>query len=115
MIAPSNIDEYLEELRTRVCARCVVRREGAPPCRPLGVLCGIEQHWPQLVHICRTVDSSLLDPYANALATEICSNCKFRDRPVCPCPLKYLLPLAIDAVEAVDHRRSAARGSAARG
>jgi hypothetical protein len=107
MFAPTNVDEYLEELRIRVCTRCIVRRQGAPPCKPFSVDCGIEQHLRKLIHICRTVQSSLIDPYADSLAKDICADCQFRDKPVCPCPLKYLLPLAVEAVEAVDQRRSA--------
>lgn len=35
---------------------------------------------------------------------EICANCEFWVRPVCPCPLKYVLPLAVNAVETVEER-----------
>ena len=43
--------------------------------------------------------------YMERLRDEICADCEFRERPECPCPLKYLLPLAVGAVETVEERR----------
>ncbi|HMO85781.1 MAG TPA: hypothetical protein PKC18_12780 [Lacipirellulaceae bacterium] len=105
MIAAPGYEEYLAELREQVCKKCVSRRPGAPPCAPLGVGCGIEQHLEQLVSICRSVDSALIDPYLDHLRNQICADCAFQDQPVCPCPLKYLLPLAVAAVETVETRK----------
>ena len=105
MVIQDDLDEYLLELRRQVCDQCVARRANAPPCSPLGIECGIERHLSQLIEICRTVDSPLIDPYLDRLNDEICAKCEFRDQPVCPCPLKYLLPLAVSAVETVEQRR----------
>lgn len=105
MTAAADLDEYVDELHKQVCSRCISRQRGAPPCAPLGVDCGVEQHVETLVEICRTLDSPLIDPYLVRLRDETCAECEYQDRPVCPCPLKYLLPLAVDAVEAVEDRR----------
>jgi hypothetical protein len=106
MVANSiELDEYLAELREQVCGHCIVRREGAPPCHPLGVGCGIEQHLERLVEVCRTVVSSQMDPYIEHLHADICAGCELRDTSNCPCPLAYLLPLAVTAVETVELRR----------
>jgi hypothetical protein len=105
MATAVDLDEYLEELRDQVCERCICRLPGTPPCGEAGVGCGIEQHLEQLINICRSVDSPLIDPYIERLRDDICADCEFQDEPVCPCPLKYLLPLAVSAVETVEERR----------
>ena len=105
MSLEATLDEYQSELRDQVCDRCVSRRAGAPPCGPLGVGCGIERHLEQLIEICRSVDSPLIDPYLDRLRDEVCGDCEFADQLVCPCPLKYLLPVAVVAVETVELRR----------
>jgi hypothetical protein len=98
--------EYVAELRERVCSRCIVRQSGTPPCAPHGIACGIELHVPELVRICRTTDSALMDTYIEKLHDEICAECDYRTAPVCPCPLDYLLQLAVEAVEDVESRRA---------
>lgn len=105
MTATENYDEYLAELRVQVCSRCVERQPDGPPCEPLGKLCGIEQHVPKLVEICRRTDSVWMDPYIDKLHDDICEDCAFKDAPTCPCPLKYMLQLAVEAIETVERRR----------
>lgn len=107
MNASNDYDEYLLELREQVCRRCIEHQEGSPPCGPQGKRCGIEEHVPELVSICRTTESVLMDPYVEKLHREICAACAFRDEPACPCPLEYLLQLAVEAVENVERRRAA--------
>jgi hypothetical protein len=102
------LTDYQAELRKQVCEHCIARRPGGPPCEPQGVRCGIEAHLERLIDICRTVDSPLIDPYLDRLRDEICADCAYRDRQDCPCPLKYLLPLAVAAVETVEQRRRVA-------
>jgi hypothetical protein len=103
---PNEFDEYVSELRDSVCSRCIARPPGFPPCSPHGKGCGIERHVPQLVEICRTTDSVQMDPYIDQLHDTICKDCDYRDKPNCPCPLDYLLQLAVEAVERVEHRRA---------
>jgi len=100
------LDEYRTQLREEVCSRCIEGLPNAPPCGPLGRGCGIERHLTGLVEICRTTDSALIDPYIEKLHDEICSSCEYKDRPACPCPLDYLLQLAVEAVERVQRRRA---------
>lgn len=110
MAMPDEYEEYLTELREQVCSRCIVRQPGNPPCSSHGQACGIERHLPELVEICRTTDSALMDPYIEQLHDKICQDCEFRDKPGCPCPLDYLLQLAVEAVEAVERRRRVGDG-----
>ena len=102
----NQLDEYRTQLREEVCSRCIERLPNAPPCGPLGKGCGIERHLSELVQICRTTDSALIDPYIEQLHNLICPNCEFKDTPSCPCPLDYLLQLAVEAVEKVERRRA---------
>jgi hypothetical protein len=105
MVATVGLEDYVEEIHRQVCSHCIVRRSGAPPCDAIGVACGVEQHLEQLIDVCRSIDSPLIDPYLDRLREEICAECEYQDQPVCPCPLKYLLPLAVSAVETVEERR----------
>jgi hypothetical protein len=104
MSTEQDFADYATELRTQVCSRCIVRRLNCPPCGTRGVGCGIEQHLPEIVDICHSVDSALIDPYLDRLLNRVCVDCVLRDTSVCPCPLKYLLPLVVRAVETVDQR-----------
>jgi hypothetical protein len=106
MVESSELPEYLAELRRQVCEHCIVRQPGCPPCEPHGVGCGIERHLAKLVEICRTVESSQIDPYIERLRAEICEHCELGKTLVCPCPLEYLLPLAVRAVETVELERA---------
>ena len=103
----NQLDEYRVALRADVCSHCIERLPNAPPCAPLGKGCGIEQHLEELVNLCRTTDSALIDPYIKKLHDLICPTCKYKDSPSCPCPLDYLLQLAVEAVGAVERRRVA--------
>jgi carbon storage regulator CsrA len=108
MNAETELREYEEALRAEVCSRCIARLPGGPPCAPLGIGCGIERHLPELVAICRSTDSALIEPYIQKLHDTICSQCDYNDKPSCPCPLDYLLQLAVEAVEKVETRRAMA-------
>jgi hypothetical protein len=112
MATPNEFDEHLAALRTEVCSHCIERLPGAPPCGSKGKGCGIEEHVPKLAAICRSTDSPLMDPYIEKLHEEICPQCKNQDTSMCPCPLDYLLQLAVETVEKVERRRAARRDAA---
>ena len=113
MVSEGQLAEYLEEIRKEVCSVCIDRPPGGPPCEPLGKLCGIELNLPQIVDAVHSVRSEALDPYIDALHEQVCGQCAVRPSHHCPCPLEYLLELAVEAVEAVDERRMGANSSAA--
>jgi hypothetical protein len=102
MFTANELAEYSEELRNQVCSRCIERQPGNPPCTIHGRPCGIEAHLPELVDVCRRTDSIQIDPYIQQLHDLICPECGFKDSANCPCPLDYLLPLAVEAVETVE-------------
>jgi hypothetical protein len=97
--------EYLDEIRREVCSRCVERPPGGPPCLPLGKVCGIELHLPQLVAAVRGVHSRVMDPYLASTHQKVCENCPFLHADCCPCPMDRLAVLVVEAIEAVDRRR----------
>ena len=105
----SDYGEYLQELRDTVCAHCIERPTGGPPCAPLGRICGIEQHVPKLVDICRETNTVQMGPYMDKVHDLICTDCPNRDAENCPCPLEYLMVLAVEAVERVERRRQTVR------
>jgi hypothetical protein len=105
MTTANELAEYMDELRREVCSRCVERQPGNPPCAVQGRPCGIELHLPALIAICRRTDSRQMAPYIDQLLELICTDCEFRDSATCPCPLDYLLQLAVEAVEKVEERR----------
>ena len=97
--------EYLEAIRAEVCSRCVERPPGGPPCAPLGKRCGIELNLPLLIDAVHQIRSDNMEPYAQEFHDHVCTQCPNRPTDQCPCPLEYLLILAVQAIEAVDERR----------
>ena len=106
MVAP--MEEYLSEIRTEVCSHCVERPPGGPPCLPLGKRCGVELHLPEIVDLVHGTHSACMDPYVQHLHDDVCAFCANRVTKDCPCALDYLLPLVVEAIEAVDARHAAA-------
>jgi hypothetical protein len=106
MIAEAELAEYLDEIRNQVCSRCVERPPGGPPCLPLGKQCGIELHLPQLIEAIHQIKSGSIGPYLENNQNRVCEHCgHLNDNTFCPCPLKYLAVLIVQAVETVDLRR----------
>jgi hypothetical protein len=104
MIGQVDLTDYLEEIRKRVCSRCIERPPGGPPCAPLGKECGVEMHLPELVRAIREVRSDLIAPYLDNNRRKICEHCANRHSSDCPCAMDYLAVLLVEAVEAVDER-----------
>ena len=89
-----------------MCSRCIERGPNCPPCAPHDKPCGIEAHLSELVELCRTTDSNQMATYVDKLHELICPTCANKDSSTCPCPLDYLLQLAVEAVERVESRRN---------
>lgn len=106
MVSEARLGEYLEEIRTNVCSRCVERPPGGPPCAPLGKVCGVELHLPRIVDAIHEVRSDWIGPYLEHNRHEICEHCAHHHTSICPCPMDYLATLLVEAVEAVDERHA---------
>jgi len=104
MVSEAKLGEYMNEIRTHVCSRCIERPPGGPPCAPLGKECGIEMHLPKLIDEIHGVHSVSIAPYLENNRNHICENCALHHSSVCPCPMDYLAVLLVEAVETVDRR-----------
>jgi len=107
MLATAELNEYLDEIRRVVCTRCVERPPEGPPCAPLGKVCGIEQHLPELIESIHEIDSRSIVPYLNNNRHLVCEHCPQQSHSGCPCPMDYMAVLLVQAVETVDARRAA--------
>jgi hypothetical protein len=108
MVSEAKLSEYMNEIRTHVCSRCIERPPGGPPCTPLGKECGIEMHLPKLIDEIHGVHSDSIAPYLHNNRKHICEHCALHQSGVCPCPMDYLAVLLVEAVETVDRRDEAA-------
>jgi hypothetical protein len=106
VLTEAELAEYLDEIRTQVCSRCVERPPEGPPCLPLGKQCGIELHLPQLIEAIHEIKCGTIIPYLEKNQQRVCEHCGHLNNPtICPCPLKCLAVLIVQAVETVDLRR----------
>jgi hypothetical protein len=104
MVRKPELADYLAEVRKHVCSRCPERPYGGPPCAPLGKVCGIEEHLPELIEAIHQVRSDQLAPYLDQTRKTICEHCASRSVSNCPCAMDSLAGLLVEAVELVDHR-----------
>lgn len=102
MVDVQAMDRYRAALRDQVCRRCLDRPPGGPPCLPLGKRCGVELHLEKLVDVVHRNVAVRIDPYIDGFHGQICTDCPNRPTSQCPCPLEYLLSLAVKAIESVD-------------
>jgi len=113
MYTAARLQEYLDEIRRRVCARCIERPPGGPPCLPLGKKCGIELHLAEYVKAVHAARSNVIDPYLDNIHGDVCAHCDQKGCTGCPCPMEYLVGLLVQAVETVDERHPNAVGGMA--
>ncbi len=106
MYQGTELEEYMTEIREQVCSHCIERPPHGPPCAPLGKRCGIELNLPELVDAVHGVHSQKIDPYLDQFHEQVCTHCPNRPTNQCPCPLEYLLTLAVQAIEDIDERRA---------
>ncbi len=104
MVASNLLPLYLQEIREQVCTRCVDKPPGGPPCAPLGKVCGVEMHLSSLIDSVREIHSNKIDPYLENNDLQICSHCAAKESDDCPCAMRYLAVLVVEAIEAVDQR-----------
>jgi hypothetical protein len=109
MYEGTDLEEYMAEIRDNVCSRCIERPPGGPPCGPLGKRCGVEVNLRELVDAVCQEKSNWMGPYVEHFHDDVCAHCLNRPTEQCPCALEYLLPLAVEAIEAVNERRGDAK------
>jgi hypothetical protein len=106
MYTQTELDEYMAEIRDQVCVHCIDRPLGGPPCAPLGKQCGIECNLPGLIDVVRGVHAEAIDSYIDHFHDDVCTRCPNRLSSQCPCPLEYLLTLAVQAIETVQLQKA---------
>ena len=107
MYPEEQLADYMEEIRKEVCSRCIERPPGGPPCAPLGKRCGVELNLPLIIDAVHATYSDNMEPYTANFHEMVCTQCPNRPTEQCPCPMEYLLILAVQAIEAVDERHQA--------
>jgi hypothetical protein len=105
MVTETDLAKYLREIRQEVCRYCVECPSGGPPCAPLGKWCGVEFFLPELIEAVHEVQSQWILPYLLNNRRRICEYCSRKETECCPCPLRSLAPLLVQAIKAVDERR----------
>jgi hypothetical protein len=105
--------EYLDAIRTRVCAVCLDARDDRS-CGLSGRVCEIETHLPAIVAALSSVESTRMEDYENAIRARVCSACEKQDaagrcalRDDRTCALDVYLSFVLDSVEEVNLRRAA--------
>lgn len=106
MLTDLQLDEYMAEVRERVCSKCSEHPPGGPPCAPLGKRCAIELNFPLIVNAVHAEPGISMEPYMRHFHETVCTQCANRRTHQCPCPMEFLLLLAVEAIEAVDERQT---------
>jgi hypothetical protein len=106
MYKGTGLEIYRRAIREQVCTRCIERPPAGPPCGPRGRRCAIELRLGALVESVHRVRSGVIDQHIKSF-----KECDRIDRPnrfedQCPCSLDFLLVLAVQAIEDVDHSRA---------
>ena len=104
LIPADDLVEYMDEIRETVCKRCIERPAEGPPCAPLGKTCGIELHLPELIASIRQIQSDTIAPYLESNDQKICQSCAQAKSDACPCSMRTLAVLLVEAVEKVERR-----------
>jgi hypothetical protein len=69
MSRDTEVAGYLSEIRRQVCSLSIERSPGSSPCLPLRRQCAIELHLLALVEAARVMDSPLMKPCIDPMAS----------------------------------------------
>jgi hypothetical protein len=100
------VDEYWKAVQEKVCAKCI-DSDGSGACRLSGIeACALRQHFPRIVDTVLTVHSERIDPYIDALRSNICAECTHQSpdgkcslRSDLDCGLDRYFPLIVETIE----------------
>lgn len=104
-----DIDRYWQAVTERVCKECV-DGDGAGGCLlRQSESCGLRMHFPQLVQTVLSVQSDSLQPYIDALKSDICASCTNQTadgtcvlRSQLDCGLDRYFVMVVQAIEEAD-------------
>ncbi|MEK9138047.1 MAG: hypothetical protein AAB393_13050 [Bacteroidota bacterium] len=100
---------YLEEIRARVCPKCV-DGDGAGDCRiSHGTECAVKRFLPQILEAVGSTYSTSMEPYELALRERVCRVCANQSpdgtcivRNELECSLDRYFPLIVRVIEELD-------------
>lgn len=108
---------YLDAVRNNVCPVCLdavmVGNQFVRCGLPAGRKCPVEIYLPQIVDVVESVDSWLMEDYANVLRDKVCAHCENSEGNFCAlrlqadCALDRYFMLVADAIREVDTRLNA--------
>ncbi len=105
-------DIYIQEIRSRVCAKCIDTDMHGNCLLHYDEMCAVEEHLPRIVEAVGRVKSDKIDAYITELRNIVCSvcinqsvdgTCSVRDR--LDCGLDRYFPLIVEVIEEVEARR----------
>lgn len=99
----------LEDGGGKVCEnlgnRRARRRCGSTTCEPHAVAGSVKESLEYLIDDDPLLDGPFGDQFVGRLRSEVCTACGNRFELECSCPLQYLLPLGVNAIDVAQYRR----------
>jgi hypothetical protein len=104
MHAAVPFEEYVDEVRIRVCGRCPERVAVHAPFAPTCWRCGVKFQLPDLVEAVHQADDMPPQSARAQAHRVVCALCPRLGGPTCPCPVASLAARLVEAVRMVDER-----------
>jgi len=102
------MNPFWESVRMTVCRKCIDGDNNGNCRLPGNEHCILETHFSPLLEILSEIKSHSMEPYVNALRTNICSRCEYRSpdgscqrREKLECALDRYYPLVIEKVQSM--------------
>ena len=114
-----NIDVYWQQMRARICHRCV-DGDGTGACRLPGgeVSCSLKQFLPEIITAVVNTHSNDIDVYINSLRKDVCTHCDWQKpdatcqkRTDLECALDRYYPLVLEIIESTQENIRTIQGS----
>jgi hypothetical protein len=104
MHAAVPFEDYVDEVRTRVCDHCPERVAVHAPFAPACWRCGVKFQLPDLVEAVHEADDRPAGLVRTPAHRAVCALCSRLGGPTCPCPVASLASRLVEAVRNVDER-----------
>jgi hypothetical protein len=99
------MEQVLEEIRSRVCSRCIDANVNGRCTLPSELRCPLELYTSRITQVIASVSRDDYPAYVDALRKSVCSDCAYGSPDDCAlrsrvdCPLDRYYPLVIEVVE----------------
>ncbi len=105
-------ERYLQEIRQRVCAKCIDRTPTGLCVTSTYDSCAINKYLPEIIDIVLTTGGDDLDAYVARLREKVCAVCQHQSpdgrcdvRDDVECALDRYFPIVVEAIQEVKHSR----------